>query len=85
MGMLAALAIGYVLGAKAGSKDIDQVTHALRALSRSDEFADVVAAVRSHVGHTLREIGGMIEGSPSTSEVDTGDLVERVRHLFGRG
>lgn len=87
MGALVALAIGYVIGARAGSKDLDQVTAALRALTASDEFADVVAAMRSHVGHTLREVGGMIEGSREAPGVDdvAGDLVDRVRHLFGRG
>jgi hypothetical protein len=82
MGVFVALAVGYVIGARAGSKDLDQVTQALKALSASEEFADVVSAVRSHVGHTLREVAGMIEGGPS--EIDTDDLVVRVRHLFAR-
>jgi len=82
MGVFVALAVGYVIGARTGSKDLDQVTQAVKALSASEEFADVVAAVRSHVSHTLREVAGMIEGKPS--ELETGDLVERVRHLFPR-
>ena len=82
MGVFIALAVGYVVGARTGSKDLDQVGKALKALSASEEFADVVAAVRSHVSHTLREVAGMIEGKPS--ELETGDLVERVRHLFPR-
>lgn len=80
MGVLVALAVGYVVGARAGSKDLDQVTQALKALTASEEFADVVTAVRSHVGHTLRELADMIEGAPD--QVETADLVERVRHLF---
>lgn len=84
MGVLAALAVGYVIGARAGSKDLDQVTRALKALSTSPEFADVLSAMRSHVGHTLRELGGMIEGTQDDAEGDTADLVDRVRHLFGR-
>ena len=63
MGVFVALAVGYVVGARAGSKDLDQVGKALKALSASDEFADVVSAVRSHLGHTLRELAGMIEGA----------------------
>jgi hypothetical protein len=82
MGIFVALAVGYVVGARAGSKDLDQVAKALKALSASEEFADVVSAVRSHVGHTLRELAGMIEGTPD--EAETGDLVDRVRHLFAR-
>ena len=82
MGVFVALAVGYVVGARAGSKDLDQVGKALKSLSASDEFADVVSAVRSHLGHTLRELAGMIEGVPQ--QIETGDLVERVRHLFPR-
>jgi hypothetical protein len=82
MGVFVALAVGYVVGARTGSKDLDQVTRALKALSASEEFADVVSAVRSHVGHTLRELAGMIEGAPD--EPNANDLVDRVRHLFAR-
>ncbi len=82
MGVFVALAVGYVVGARTGSKDLDEVGKALKALSASDEFADVVSAVRSHLGHTLRELAGVIEGAPK--ELETGDLVERVRHLFVR-
>lgn len=82
MGVFVALAVGYVIGARTGSKDLDQVTQALKALSASEEFADVVSAVRSHVGHTLRELAGMIEGT--ADEMETGDLVDRVRHLIVR-
>ena len=82
MGVFVALAVGYFVGARAGSKDLDQVTRALKALSASEEFADVVSAVRSHVGHTLRELAAMIEGAPD--EPNAHDLVDRVRHLFVR-
>jgi hypothetical protein len=82
MGVFVALAVGYFVGARAGSKDLDQVTQALKALSASEEFADVVSAVRSHVGHTLRELAVMIEGAPD--EPNANDLVDRVRHLFAR-
>ena len=51
-----ALLVGYVIGAKAGSKDLDEVVGALKRLGGSEEFADVVTAVRSHLGHTLREL-----------------------------
>ena len=67
MGVFVALAVGYVIGARTGSKDLDQVAKALKALSASDEFADVVSAVRSHLGHTLRELAGVIEGAPRNS------------------
>ncbi len=84
MGIFVGLAIGYVVGARAGSKDLDQVARTLKALSASEEFADVVSAVRTHVGHTLRELAGMIEGTPDETDTETADLVDRVRHLFAR-
>ncbi len=84
MGMLAALAVGYVIGARAGSKDLDQVSASLRSLAASDEFADLLSALRSHLGHTLRELGGMIEGGGAQTTVSADDLVDQVRHLFGR-
>lgn len=78
-----ALVVGYIIGAKSGSKDLDQVVESLKALRRTEEFSDVVSAVRSHVGHTLRELATVVdrEGEPAA---ETGDLVDRVRHLFAR-
>ena len=82
MRIVLGLAVGYVVGAKTGSKDFDQVVKSLRALRESDEFADLMAAVRAHVGHTLREVANALDGS-STPEEEGDDLVDRVRQLFG--
>ena len=88
MGVVVALAVGYVIGARAGSKDLDQVVHSLKAVRESEEFADLVSAVRSHLGHTLRELAVMVDRGADepagTTMPDGGDLVERVRHIFGR-
>ena len=78
-----ALVVGYVIGAKAGSKDLDQVVGSLRRLSESEEFADVMSAVRTHLGHTMRELAAVVDGTGELPE-ETGDLVDRVRHLFAR-
>ena len=84
MGIFVALAVGYVVGAKTGSKDLDQLAKSLRALRDSEEFADVVVAVRTHLGHTLREVANTLErGNGVASEHHNGDMVERVRQLFG--
>jgi hypothetical protein len=80
-----ALVVGYVMGAKAGSRDLDQLAGSLKRLAESEEFADVVSAARSHLGHTLRELGALVDGPGElTDATDTGDLVDRVRHLFAR-
>ena len=78
-----ALVVGYVIGAQAGSKDLDKVVASLNALRQTEEFSDVVSAVRSHVGHTLRELANMVDGEGEPA-AETGDLVDRVRHLFVR-
>ena len=42
MGILLAFAAGYVLGARAGSEDFDDVVEALQAIRQSEEFHDLV-------------------------------------------
>jgi hypothetical protein len=88
MAAVVALVVGYVIGARAGSKDLDQVARSLRAVRDSEEFADLVSAVRSHAAHTLRELATMVDGEVERNDrgatTGSGDLVERVRHIFGR-
>ena len=82
--MLLALAAGYVLGATAGSRDFDQLLDSVRAIRDSEEFGDFLAALRSHAGHTLRELADLLERvGPET--LSSNDLVERVKHLDVRG
>ncbi len=85
MGMLVALAVGYLFGAKTGGKDLDQLMTSLKALTESNEFADVVSATRAHVAHSLREAATMVDGVTDAAGLShaNGDLVDRVRHLFG--
>ena len=84
MRVLVALAVGYAVGARAGNKDLDQVTKSFRAILESEEFADFTVAVRSQVGHALRGLAAMVDGPASEVDVETSDLVEQVRHLFAR-
>jgi hypothetical protein len=99
MGYFIAMVLGYLLGSRTG-KDLDQLSSSVKALRESDEFADVVSAARSHVGHTLRGLASMVDGSdgpgvaPDRADGSDGsdgdgrqpsnDLVERVRHIFGQ-
>ncbi len=73
---------GYVLGAKTGSKDLDQLSQSIKSLFETDEFGDVVVAARAHVGTTLREIASILDGQRVATAAD-GDLVAQVRHLVG--
>lgn len=87
MGMFAALVIGYVIGARAGSGNLDEVRDALAALRESEELADLADAVRAHAGHTLRALASMVDGSSGTRDsiaIDSDDLVDEVKQMFAR-
>jgi len=90
MRTILALTIGYLIGARAGSKDVDQIVGSVKALRESEEFSDLVAAVRTHAGHTLRELATIVDtgGSSLLHVSDTGEsanLVDGVRELFAQG
>jgi hypothetical protein len=86
MGMFAALVIGYVIGARAGSGNLEEVRDALAALRESEELADLAAAVRAHAGHTLRALASMVDSSSATDSItiDSDDLVDEVKQMFAR-
>jgi hypothetical protein len=87
MGVLLGLLIGYIIGARAGSKDLDQVVESLRALRASDEFSDLASAARSHLGHTFRELANTLDGAGGqvdTEALEGDDIVDRVMHLHRR-
>jgi hypothetical protein len=76
-----ALIIGYVIGAKTGGKELDQLGRSLTKLFGTEEFADVVTSARSQAGSTLRELASMVDGDHQ--EGSGGDLIARVRNLVG--
>ena len=81
--MFVALFVGYVIGARTGSKELDQLVDSLRALRETDEFAAVLSAARAHLAHTLRDLADMVDGG-ATGPVESTDLVDQVRHLVGK-
>jgi hypothetical protein len=91
MGFLVAFAAGYVLGARSGREELEEVIAAFRAVIGSEEVADLVAAARLHLGHTLRELAGVVDGRGGPGDEGpegpaSGDeLVERVRRLVREG
>jgi hypothetical protein len=76
-----ALIVGYVIGAKTGGKELDQLGRSLTKLFGTEEFADVVTSARSQAGSTLRELASMVDGDHH--EGSGGDLIARVRNLVG--
>lgn len=80
MNYLVALAVGYVLGARSGGKELDQLRRSLKALLDTDEFEDVVSAARAQLGSTLRAVATMVDGEDDPAGPG-GDLVAQVRYL----
>jgi len=86
MGFLLVFAAGYVMGARAGGETLDEVVDAVHAIRESEEFHDLVTALRSHAAHSLRGLAGMLESGRQATDgsVSTGDLLERMRVIAGR-
>jgi hypothetical protein len=84
MGTVVGLAVGYVMGTRTDRDDLDRIYRSVRSLVGTDEFADLVSAVRTHAAHLLHEVASMIEGVDPEPAIEEGtDLVDRVRSIFG--
>jgi hypothetical protein len=83
MEILVAFAVGYFVGARAGSEGFDDVVNSLQAVRDSDEFKGLVAALRSHVSHTLLEMSSIVGGDAKLPVKSVYDVVTRVRNLVG--
>lgn len=83
MGILLAWAVGYVVGAKGGAQDFEDVVQAAKDLRDSDEVRQLWSVLRSHFGRILRSAADMLEeiAGPQPS----GDLVDRVRLMMKKG
>jgi hypothetical protein len=84
MTVVLAFAAGCVVGAKAGAHDFRDVTRSLNAIRQSEEFHDLLAALRSHAGQTLHHLADALEQKDGPAAVADDDLVARVRHIVGR-
>ena len=87
MGMLLVFAAGYVMGARAGGESFDDVVDAVHAIRESEEFHDLVKALRSHAAHSLARAGDhageRVVNRSSDERTRPGDLVDRVRLIVG--
>jgi phage shock protein A len=72
MGTLFGFVVGYVIGARSGSRTFDEVVDALRAIRDSEEFQALLDATRRHIRATARDLSARLasdEAAPAASEV----------------
>ncbi len=75
---------GYVIGARDGSEALDEVIDAAKAVAASQEFEELVRALRAHAGHVLQEVGRRID--PSSGEpISMSTIIGRARDIVQRG
>ena len=84
MGLVLAFIAGYVIGARDGSEALDEVIDAAKALAASQEFDDLVRALRAHAGHVLQEVGRRIDPS-SGEETSVNSILSQARDIVQRG
>jgi hypothetical protein len=84
MGLVLAFVAGYVIGARDGSEALDEVIDAAKALAASQEFDDLIRALRAHVGHVLQEVGRRIDPS-SGEEMSMSSILAQARDIVQRG
>ena len=75
-------AAGWALGAKSGETHFDEVVETGKEVLHSQEVADLVHALRSHLGYSLKALGGLVMGDEAEPSGD--DLLDIVRHLMQR-
>ncbi|HWC38339.1 MAG TPA: hypothetical protein VG476_07410 [Acidimicrobiales bacterium] len=76
--MLLAFAAGYIVGARAGREGLSEVAESIRAIRDSEEFAALVSATRSYVGHVLEEVSAMV-APDAERPLGAADLLDRLR------
>jgi hypothetical protein len=84
MGLVLAFIAGYVIGARDGSGALDEVIDAAKAVAASQEFEDLVRALRAHAGHLLQEVGRRIDPT-SGEQMSMTTILERARDIVQRG
>jgi type II secretory pathway pseudopilin PulG len=78
VGILAAFAVGYAFGAKAGVEGLEEVVASIKALRDSQEFEALVSATRSYLSHALQSLGESLAPESQRPQTVT-DLLGRLR------
>jgi hypothetical protein len=82
MGVLLAFFAGWATCAKAGTQSHDEVVAAFKAVRDSEEVAELMAAMRSHAGFALRELGNRLLDTGDGRPVSVPDVLARVRAMM---
>ena len=82
MQILLSFLIGYFVGAKAGSSDVDEVLESAKAVAESEEFHSLVLSLRTHAAATLHSLGDLLEGSPDEGTGDS--VIARVQRMMAQ-
>jgi len=80
VGILMAFAVGYAVGARAGSEGYDELIASFKAVRDSEEFKGLIAALRSHTGHVLREVGARL-ATDADQPITVDEVIARVRSV----
>ena len=78
---LVEFAAGWALGAKSGETHFEEVVETSKTVLHSQEVADLVHALRAHMGYSLKALGGLVMGD---EEEPSDDILDIVRHLVQR-
>lgn len=76
MGTLFGFAVGYVIGARAGSEGFDDLLRALSAIRESEEYRGFMTSLRAHFMHTLRDVNQRLT---IVAQADDDDPIARAR------
>jgi hypothetical protein len=81
MGVLLAFLVGWAIGARGGKDGFDEVVVAANDVLKSEEFAMLKSASRTHGIFALRQLVEWLETPKST---DVEDILARARRLVQR-
>jgi hypothetical protein len=83
VGLILAFAAGFFVGGRGGNEGLDEVLAAIRVVRDSNEFEDLLAALRSHASHTFRELADRL-GSDTKEPITMSSVLDQARELFDR-
>ncbi len=78
VGILTAFGFGYLVGGQGGRDGMQEVAKAARAVGASEEFGDLIGAMRAHAGEGLKELGKLLTGE-SNAPMSIASILDRTK------